>query len=360
MLWYVKSRRAQSSTDCETWVERGVVPTLNAFDTGDTRATVIVFHPHRSDGARIQGDTINTLTSFMGTGGLNTPMVAVIPIHDKATRYAGKRQMHDGTYSMDGAGNGLGIGKEGDPMNTLTGGDRHALFETSNIRRLTPVECERLQGFPSGWTKEGLSSIMEVCVNINPAIENLLPISDFASSTTKDGRSMGFQNCQLGHKNIVTFAVTGLVLETCATGTTNLGSDTVILYNPAEISLKEISTRKNHISEKAESTSTSLLWNIILEEPLERGKSSTILTLIHEIMTSPIFTSVKTAENISGYTINCNESLPNYSNKGRLHFRMGNITSQADSHRYKQMGNAVTVNVTKWIFNSLKSSIESV
>ena len=60
--------------------------------------------------------------------------------------------MHDGTYSMDGAGNGLGIGKEGDPMNTLTGGDRHALFETSNIRRLTPVECERLQGFPDGWT----------------------------------------------------------------------------------------------------------------------------------------------------------------------------------------------------------------
>ena len=152
MLWYVKSRRAQSSTDCETWVERGVVPTLNAFDTGDTRATVIVFHPHRSDGARIQGDTINTLTSFMGTGGLNTPMVAVIPIHDKATRYAGKRQMHDGTYSMDGAGNGLGVGKDGDPMNTLTGGDRHALFETSNIRRLTPVECERLQGFPDGWT----------------------------------------------------------------------------------------------------------------------------------------------------------------------------------------------------------------
>ncbi len=59
----------------------------------------IVFHPHRTDGFRIQGDTVNTLTAFMGTGGLNTPMVS-----------------------------------------------------TSKVRRLTPVECERLQGFPDGWT----------------------------------------------------------------------------------------------------------------------------------------------------------------------------------------------------------------
>jgi hypothetical protein len=76
MLWFTKSRRAQSDTDYETWIEGGVMPTLNSFDNGDVRTTIIVFHPHRSDGARIQGDTINTLTSFMGTGGLNTPMIS--------------------------------------------------------------------------------------------------------------------------------------------------------------------------------------------------------------------------------------------------------------------------------------------
>jgi len=26
----------------------------------------------------------------------------------------------------------------------------------NNIRRLTPVECERLQGFPDGWTEKGI------------------------------------------------------------------------------------------------------------------------------------------------------------------------------------------------------------
>ena len=191
------------------------MPTLNAFDNGDVRTTIIIFHPHYHDGARVQGDTMNTLTSRMGTGGNNVSCVATVvtttadvvgslqardykgvgnqyvaenklviavPIHDKATRFAGKRQMHDGTYKEDGAGNGLGIGKEGDPMNTLTGGDRHGVaisFDTqfgsnattfedmsptlkasqqppsvtgTSVRRLTPVECERLQGFPDDWT----------------------------------------------------------------------------------------------------------------------------------------------------------------------------------------------------------------
>ena len=115
-------------------------------------------------------------------GGGSESFIVAIPIHDKATRFAGRRPMHDGTYKMDGAGKGLGIGKEGDPMNTLTGGDRHGVaisFDTqfgSNattfedmsptlkasqqppsvtgtlVRRLTPVECERLQGFPDDWT----------------------------------------------------------------------------------------------------------------------------------------------------------------------------------------------------------------
>ena len=100
MLWFTKGRRAQNEEDYETWIERGVMPTLNAFDNGDIRTTVIVFHPHRSDGFRLQGDVINTLTAFMGTGGNNVSMVA----------------------------------------------------KETTVRRLTPVECERLQGFPDDWT----------------------------------------------------------------------------------------------------------------------------------------------------------------------------------------------------------------
>ena len=100
MLWFTKGRRAQNEEDYETWIQGGVMPTLNAFDNGDIRTTVIVFHPHRSDGFRLQGNVINTLTAFMGTGGNNVSMVA----------------------------------------------------KETTVRRLTPVECERLQGFPDDWT----------------------------------------------------------------------------------------------------------------------------------------------------------------------------------------------------------------
>lgn len=35
-------------------------------------------------------------------------------------------------------------------------GSRTAVMQQSSIRRLTPIECERLQGFPDNWTKYGL------------------------------------------------------------------------------------------------------------------------------------------------------------------------------------------------------------
>jgi DNA (cytosine-5)-methyltransferase 1 len=52
-----------------------------------------------------------------------TLVKAVVPIHDQATRHAGKRG-----DKQDGKGNGLGVGKEGDPCPTLTKGDKHAVL----------------------------------------------------------------------------------------------------------------------------------------------------------------------------------------------------------------------------------------
>lgn len=63
----------------------------------------------------------------------------VIPIHDKATRRK--------------AANGLGVGQPGDMANTLGANDKHGVFTNAGVRRLTPTECERLQGFPDGYTQ---------------------------------------------------------------------------------------------------------------------------------------------------------------------------------------------------------------
>lgn len=126
---------------------------------------VLIIENSRRDGARISENITPTLQSFMGTGGGNVPMI--FPIDDG--RELEKHQ------------NGTGIGDEGSPAYTL---DRQQLpavvvaptlsasnnpsrspqsseitaqvdamvRETGIVRRLTPRECERLQGFPDDWT----------------------------------------------------------------------------------------------------------------------------------------------------------------------------------------------------------------
>jgi DNA (cytosine-5)-methyltransferase 1 len=145
MLWFVKvirsgARDANGNLPAEVWSEGEVIPTLNQFDnTGESRATVIIFYGNRVDDIRMQGDVINTLQARMGTGGGNMPL-SCYPIDDGR--------------EMEKNQNGTGIGEEGAPSYTL---DRaqHAsvVVPPSVVRRLTPTECERLQGFPDGWTE---------------------------------------------------------------------------------------------------------------------------------------------------------------------------------------------------------------
>lgn len=59
-------------------------------------------------------------------------------------------------------GNQTGVGQDVSP--TLTESDRHAVAapeeswrQKYRVRSLTPVECERLQNFPDGWTQYGAS-----------------------------------------------------------------------------------------------------------------------------------------------------------------------------------------------------------
>lgn len=47
---------------------------------------------------------------------------------------------------------GIGLGNEGDPSFTLLAAHHHAVAFNMQVRRLMPVECERLQGFPDGHT----------------------------------------------------------------------------------------------------------------------------------------------------------------------------------------------------------------
>ena len=205
-MWFVKSKRAQTSDDDETWLRGEVVPTLNAFDMGDTRATVvivmreregkagggkgfllaenrsftlatsnfqIIFYGQRVGDVRVQDDKINTLQARMGTGGNNMPMVAeVFPIQGTVIGRSdeagpqGKGFANDGEpmFTLDRV-SGHGVAMAFDTFNQTVSDKNQTIkshsannenigtvLEKSTVRRLTPTECERLQGFPDGWT----------------------------------------------------------------------------------------------------------------------------------------------------------------------------------------------------------------
>lgn len=51
--------------------------------------------------------------------------------------------------------NGRRFKEDGEPSFTLTAQDKHGIYDGAKIRRLTPTECMRLQGFSDDWCDVG-------------------------------------------------------------------------------------------------------------------------------------------------------------------------------------------------------------
>ena len=52
------------------------------------------------------------------------------------------------------------IGKDKQDAFTIRSNNPNGVSMVNKIRRLTPLECERLQGFPDNWTKYGTQGII--------------------------------------------------------------------------------------------------------------------------------------------------------------------------------------------------------
>jgi DNA (cytosine-5)-methyltransferase 1 len=57
------------------------------------------------------------------------------------------------TIGREPENGGNGVGYQENVSYTLTKTDQHGVMQGSTVRRLTPRECERLQGFPDDWTR---------------------------------------------------------------------------------------------------------------------------------------------------------------------------------------------------------------
>ena len=124
-MWFVKARRAQNVDDDETWNQGGVTTTLNAFDNGgESRATVLIMDDANADNVCVQ--VLSVAYSIREDATAN---------NFSATEIEQARALQALQPSVQ---------------------SHHAqtfIAEPLQVRRLTPMECERLQGFPDGWTE---------------------------------------------------------------------------------------------------------------------------------------------------------------------------------------------------------------
>ena len=65
--------------------------------------------------------------------------------------------LQNAIHKTDNPAGGCGIGDEGSPAFTMRADGKPPAVGIANepkyvVRRITPVEAERLQGFPDGWT----------------------------------------------------------------------------------------------------------------------------------------------------------------------------------------------------------------
>lgn len=127
--------RAHGQANAETLEE--CCPTLNC-----NHEAPIVFESHHKDARYTQQkDTSPTCAAYWGTGGGNMPMV----VEKQCFQNTGI-----GWWNSSETGATLRTACGGDSTKANVVAEKQPLHWI--VRRLTPTECERLQGFPDNWT----------------------------------------------------------------------------------------------------------------------------------------------------------------------------------------------------------------
>lgn len=140
------------------------VPTLTASMAKIyNKLTPILFDNHGIDARYGDAKAVSpTITAHAGTGGNNLPLcvhATQTPISSDAHAFAlgaESRQavcVAENIIGRQDHNGGNGVGAQEGVSYTLNATGVHGVSTGYGVRRLTPRECERLQGFPDDWTK---------------------------------------------------------------------------------------------------------------------------------------------------------------------------------------------------------------
>ena len=293
-------------------------------------------------GAEIRADDKEpTLTAAAGMSGNNQPVV--IPINDKATRFKGGGD----TRKNDGSGNGLGIGKDGDPAPTITSADKHivAAFKSGQGAKAGSIGYEEevsptLSAVSSGTNQipaildmSHANDVIRECGEVVPSLQarmgtggNQVPLTyQQVTGTLSPGAHAGSYNGQDAYNDM-------LVAHTLrASGQDSFREDSTTYVLSAAVDCRNFTENGdvNGTLQAKESGGSSLnLNNVCRQSNVVRRLTPLECTRLQGFPDGWVDIGEWTDE------------------KGRVH-------KEADAPKYKALGNSIALPFWKWLLRRI-------
>lgn len=298
----------------------------------------------------------------------------------------------------------------GDKSYTLTAQDKHGILTEGYIRKLHPIECERLQTFPDGWTEKGVDiyylniiQLIKLVMNGDNECKNVklrdviakyqTDPRDYATNITCDLLDMEQQNSaeitSIRQESVkpqdakihnrllldyvyciikdyseldlfsskkersknVNIAIKHQLRKGCVINTIKITNGMEIQNIQIKYGVESTNTDIKNLLENIESNTETSMKNLLISN-CQVQILSIILTSINKIMTSEIFSDV--VHQSIQLSINSSISLRENSLELELsNLKMENIMSISSSQRYKCLGNSWTVDVIAHILSHL-------
>ncbi len=124
--------------------------TLTAARSDPQHQPCVMTYENHANDSRIREDDTPCLTARCGTGGGNLPLVQEPIMYDNQTRARNPKECKGVACTL-----GACMGTTGNttPLVKETTASAIAIATHSSVRRITPIEAERLMGFPDNWTQ---------------------------------------------------------------------------------------------------------------------------------------------------------------------------------------------------------------
>lgn len=277
-----------------------------------------------------------------------------IPINDKATRCTGGGP----TRNHDGAGNGLGIGKDGDPSPTLTAGDRHGVmcagFKLGNSEQARSI----------GYAEEQAPTLNAECGGNKPAV------IAFAQNQREEVRDVGGKAVSLAAEagmHCQTFVALDMshacdVIRDCGEVSPSLqarmgtgGNQIPLTYQKTTGTLSPGAHAGSYNGQDA--YNDMLVCGVYCTEKAHALKAKSNCDFREDSETYPVQNMVVRrltpleCERLQGFPDHWTDLGEWTDSKGKRH-------KDADSPRYKALGNSIALPPWKWLLKRLCGNYE--